>query len=204
MSRIRTWALAISLLASGAGLGNAANLIKNGSFETPVVPSGTFQVICTPACPGQPTFPDWEVIGTTNANISIVNKNFTTSGVFFRSQAGNQYVDLTGTTDSLAAGIQQPVATQSGVNYLLTFYLGAVNFGGFGPLGKIDVYINGQLLTSAIYSAPSGDPVQTWKKFLVTFTANSTRTTILFFSDGALEIAGKNIGLDNVSLEVAP
>jgi hypothetical protein len=60
------------------------------------------------------------------------------------------------------------------------------------------------LLTSAIYSAPASDPVQTWQKFVATFTANSATTTILFFSDGPREIAGKNIGLDNVSLVVVP
>jgi hypothetical protein len=203
MIRCRTIALAITLLMAGAGFGHTANLIKNGSFESPLVPFGTFEVICTPACAGQPSLPGWQVIGETNANITVIN-NFTQSGAIFRAQNGSQYIDLTGTTDFLAAGVQQTVVTKPGVHYFLTFYVGAVNFGGFGPLSRIDVYVNGQLLTSAIYSAPASDPVQTWQKFSATFTANSAKTTILFFSDGSREIAGKNIGLDNVSLVVVP
>jgi Protein of unknown function (DUF642) len=203
--RHRATVLAILLLAAGIAPGQAANLIKNPSFENPAVPAGSYAVICVvaQACPNEPAFPDWTVVGAINGNIAVVN-NFAQGGLTFPAEDGKQLVDLTGQAN-VPAGIQQVVPTKVGKSYKLSFWVGAVYdaLGTFGPLSKVDVYIDGLFLTSAIKLAIPGDTALAWQQFSVAFQANSTRTTIAFFNGDPPGIGGAN-GLDNVSLVVMP
>jgi Protein of unknown function (DUF642) len=203
--RYRAAVLAIGILAAGIAPGQAANLIKNPSFENPTVPAGTYTLICvvTQACPNEPGFPDWTVVGAINGNIAIVN-NYAQGGLTFPAQSGKQCVDLTGQSNT-PAGIQQVVATKVGTTYKLAFWVGAVydTSGTFGPLSKVDVYVDGLFLTSAVKIAVPGENALTWQQFSVTFKANSAQTTIAFFNGDPLGIGGAN-GLDNVSLVVMP
>ncbi len=69
-------------------------------------------------------------------------------------------------------------------------------------MSKVDVYVDGVFLTSAINFASPGETTQAWQKFAVTFTANSAKTTITFFNGDPAGVGGNN-GLDDISLELA-
>ena len=79
----------LSLIASSA----SANLITNGSFETPVVPNGGFTNF--PA--GSNAITGWTVVGVDSA---VTNTNFTQSGIHFQAQDGIQFIDLAGITSN--------------------------------------------------------------------------------------------------------
>src|SRR5258708_4097180 len=82
----------------------AANLIRNGDFESPVVPNGSFVLFST----GQ-IFSHWKVVGA-SGNIAPVSGTFTQNGFHFPAKKGKQFLDLTGTSNT-ATGVQQTVAT---------------------------------------------------------------------------------------------
>src|SRR5690242_8925695 len=106
------------LLASGFSA-QAANLIRNGSFEIPAVPDGTYQLFNT-----GDKFRGWIVVGAPG-NLAIVNQDFTYCGHTFPARTGVQFVDLTGTSDT-ATGLQQTISTTPGSTYTLSFFIGNV------------------------------------------------------------------------------
>src|ERR1700722_13443831 len=100
-----------SLLITMAGLlvesAFGANLIKNGSFETPVANTGSYLVYST-----GDTFAGWKVVGAAG-NVGIVSGTFEQNGFTFPAVKGAQWLDLTGVSNS-ATGVQQTVATTAG------------------------------------------------------------------------------------------
>ena len=181
--------VAVCVLASSAF---AANLIKNGGFEKPVVPTANFTLFAT----GQ-TFPHWTVVGA-SGNMAIVSNDFSQNGFTFHPKGGKQFVDLTGTSNT-PTGIAQTVATTPGAAYTLTFFVGnVVNPGGiFGTTSTVNVLVNGtQVFTATNSQGKAGTGV--WQKFTTTITATSAQTTIAFINgDPPGDTAN---GLDSVSL----
>jgi hypothetical protein len=92
---------AVGLLVNSAP---GANLIKNVSFEKPVVVAGTYQLLAN-----NETFSGWKVIGATG-DVSLVSGTFTQGGFTFPPAGGSQWLDLTGNSNT-ATGVQQTVAT---------------------------------------------------------------------------------------------
>ena len=184
-----------ALLASPA---RAANLIVDGSFEDPTVPTGSFTLFNTGATFG--TGNPWSVVGPSGGNVGIVYTNFSQSGITFPAEDGNQWIDLTGTSNSPAEGVQQTVATSIGQQYTLSFYVGNVNnVGGiFGTTSTIDVDINGSQVLAAENSCTSCTTTLTWQLFTTTFTATGT-STVLAFLNGDPSNDTSN-GLDNITL----
>ena len=174
--------------------------ITDGSFETPVVPSGGFQSFNT----GQ-TIPgtNWTVIGSGAPNVSIVSTTFTQS-FNFPSQDGNQWVDLAGDTSSAipGLGLQQSISTTAGQAYALSFYLGTVfdPTGPFGTTSTVRVDIDGG--SKGIFTTPVGSGnTQQWTQFTAFFTASGSTTTVALIN---LDTDTDN-GLDNVTIaEVTP
>jgi hypothetical protein len=81
-------------MAAGSLLGCGllqANLISNGSFETPVVPVGGF----TNYLSGSTSITGWTVVGP---EASVVSSTFSQNGTLFPAEDANQWVDLTGFT----------------------------------------------------------------------------------------------------------
>src|SRR4051812_46522294 len=76
-------------LAPGAAAGNLA---KDGSFEKPVVPDGSYQLFNT-----GDTFKNWTVVGDPG-NVAIVSGDFSYC-VPLPAAKGAQFVDLTGTSN---------------------------------------------------------------------------------------------------------
>lgn len=166
------------------------NLLRNGSFERPVVPDGGYVTVAN----GEKTIPGWSVVGA-QGNVAPISGNFTQDGYRFPAKAGAQWIDLTGVSNT-ATGIQQTAVTAPGASYDLTFFVGNVSGDIFGSTSTVKVYVNGALALSAVNS--SGTKDQVWKKFVTTITAESSRTSIRFINGDPS--SDNTNGLDAVSL----
>jgi Protein of unknown function (DUF642) len=175
----------------------AANLIRNGSFEKPVVPDGGFVVFNA-----GDKFSGWTVVGA-SGNVAPISGTFTQGGFTFPARRGTQWIDLTGTSNT-ATGVEQKVATTIGQQYSLTFYVGnLVNPSGiFGTSSTINVLVDGTQILAATNSKGEASTSQVWKRFSKTFTATKSKTAIAFIN-GDPSSDTQN-GLDGVLLAAAP
>jgi len=172
-----------------------ADLIVNGSFESPVVPVGSF----TDFAAGSTAITGWTVVGV---DAAVVNTSFMQSGITFQAQDGNQWLDLAGvTSNSMLSGVSQDVATEVGRAYLLSFYVGSATDNVFFFPSTVDLSINGGARVGYTNPAVPTDRLD-WLLFTVQFTATSTTTNITFYNGGA----SNNFlnALDNVSLTAVP
>jgi Protein of unknown function (DUF642) len=169
--------LGLSTMGAPAASAVTTNLVRNGGFESPVVPPGSFQGFST----GQ-SFSHWTVTGA-SGNVAVVSGTFTQSGFSFPAKSGHQWLDLTGVSNS-ATGVAQTVATAAGTLYTLTFSVGnLVDPGGiFGTTSTVHVLVDGNPLFTAVNSKGAGSTSQVWKTFRVNFTAASATTTIAFIN----------------------
>ncbi len=188
--------MALGFIAmSGTASATAPNAVKNGSFEEPVVGSGTFLLFST----GQ-TFDQWKVIGA-SGNVAVVSGKFTQGGFSFPAKSGNQWLDLTGESNT-ATGVTQTVPTGSGTTYSLTFSVGNVYdpTGIFGTTSSVDVLVDGTRVLKATNSQRS--TTQVWQEFETHFTAKSKTTDIAFIN--ADPSSDTSNGLDAINLEAVP
>lgn len=191
---------ALSLAAAFAPINIAkANLILDGSFETPGVGSGAYQSYNIGSTIGA-----WTVVGDgTNPAITQFDTNYTEGPLSFLAQEGNQGIDLTGPGYHGHNGVSQVVATVAGTLYNLSFWVGNQdNAALFYPLASsVELYVDGgfiQLFTNNDNTANALN----WKKIDSQFTAAGPTTTIAFYNGTP---AGDNmVGLDNVDLEAVP
>ena len=194
--------LSIALLTcvlAYASPGFAQNLITNGSFEKPRVPSGSFTIFTvTPP----PAIPGWTVVGP-GSNVFIGSTTLCDPTVCYPAQDLKQFLDLTGAGSNAIEGVEQPVPTTIGEFYQLSYWVGNVSIGGvFGTSSTVTVNINGTPLTSDTNSMSSpvsgGVSLHVWQQFIHVFQATSSVTTITFLN-GDPSTDGIN-GLDNVVL----
>jgi hypothetical protein len=183
-----------TVIASGGTASATANLVKNGGFEKPVVPAGSFQNFAT----GQ-SFTGWKVTGATGA-VSVVSGTFQSQGFTFNAKAGAQWIDLTGPGSKTATGVAQSVATTPGTTYQLTFWVGNINDPGgmFGVSSTVKVFVNGALKLTAVNSLHPTNHKQAWKEFTLTIKAAASHTKISFIN-GDPSTDDSN-GLDAVQL----
>jgi hypothetical protein len=188
--------LAMLLLGASATASNA-DLILNGSFETPTVPVDGFHDFFS----GSGALTGWIVVGSNGTNVSIVSGSFShsgaNSGVTFPAQNGKQWLDLTSQgSDSRTEGVAQMVATIAGDRYQLSYWIG--NTGPFGTTSTVNVSLNGAPAFSDTNATPS-PTTQIWKQFSHTFVATGTATTLAFLNGGNIGLDNNN-GLDNIVL----
>jgi hypothetical protein len=189
----RTLTLLACLLAFAMS-SSAANLLINGSFETPIVPVGSY--ILYPD--GSAAITGWQVVGNTGANVAIISGAFAQNGVSFPAQDGVQWLDLTGTSNTLNEGVQQTVTTTPGQMYQLSYYVGNTTGGGiFGTTSTVNVSIDG---TPTFFDTNStvSPTTQNWEQFTHIFTATSGSTTLGFLNGDPP--SDNNNGLDNIVL----
>jgi hypothetical protein len=167
-----------------------ANLLINGSFETPAVASGSFTNFNT----GSAAITGWTVFGP---QVSIVSGSFVQSGVSFVAQDGIQWLDLTGLNANSAEGVSQIVSTIIGNQYQLSYFIGNTTALGFGPTSTVDVLLNGVLSFTDTNSHVS-PTTQDWQQFTHTFVATGTSTILALRN--ADPSSDNNNGLDNVVL----
>ena len=177
----------------------AANLIVDGSFERPVVPSGTYQGFNT-----GDRFRGWTVVGDPG-NIAIVNEDFTYCSHTFLTKAGKQFVDLTGTSDS-ATGLQQKISTNVGSTYSLSFLLGNAYdaSSNCGTTSTVNVLIDGAPVASFTNKGGNGSANIVWKKFSTEFVAQHATTTIALINGDPPSDTANGLDAVNVSLVSGP
>ena len=184
------WVSRARLVTGASGL---VNLVRDGSFESPLAPSGGFLVFNVGS-----TFSKWHVAGA-SGNIGIVSGTFAQNGFTFPAGCGSQWVDLTG-IDTTGVGVAQKFAAVQGSHHVLTFSVGNVvdPNGIFGTTSTVNVLVNGVQTFKAVNKKGLGSKVQVWKSFTTTITAPSTSTTITFVNG---DPAGDdNNGLDCITL----
>lgn len=177
-----------------AGTPDSLNLVRDGSFESPIVPTGGFVVFNVGS-----KFSKWHVVGA-SGDIAIVSGTFTQNGFTFPAGCGSQWVDLTGIMTT-GAGVAQKIATVKGSRHVLTFSVGNVvdPHGIFGTTSTVNVLVNGVQTFKAVNKKGAGSKVQVWKSFTTTITAPSTSTTLTFVNG---DPAGDdNNGLDCITLK---
>jgi hypothetical protein len=155
-----------------------ANLITNGSFESPASAG-------SPSLPNGSTYlTDWTVV---NAEIAQIYP-----GCFGLTASDGSYsLDLAGYHDAAPyGGVQQIIATVPFAVYDISFDVGAVS-------GTSGIQVSAGNLLNNGFSTASG---LTWTPFSSTFTALSSTTTISLI--GTQASAGAYIGLDNVIVEL--
>jgi len=181
---------ALALLSGATALG--ANLVTDGSFESPLVPAHGFANFGTGASIGA-----WTVVGP---QVSIVSGSFVQNGISFTAQDGAQWLDLTGDGSNQSEGVQQSVATVPGQTYQLSFWVGNVNdVGGiFGTTSTVDLSINGAAHGAFTNSCTTCTTTQGWEPFTTSFVATGATPLVSFLNgDGP---ADNSNGLDNVVL----
>jgi len=187
--------IAICTFSMVAGFASG-NMLTNPSFETPVVSPGGFTNYPT----GSTLITGWTVTGPAGTEASIVSTTFTQGSVNFEAKDGNQWLDLTGDGSNSTEGVSQSVATTSGTNYVLTFYIGNTTGGGiFGTTSTDALFINGTNVGNYENSNTDATGLN-WEQFTYDFMASGSSTTIGFANR---DPGGDNSnGLDLVNLEV--
>ena len=195
------------LLASLSFAGRAhADMIVNGSFESPVIPAGTQESPVTGT-----TIPGWTVIGPAGSNVQIFSNTYHETGtinggsysVTFNAADGVQSIDLSGIAPNVTvSGVEQTVATVNGQMYELSFYVGRADTPLDKDGGIVDLSINHglpQIFTNT-NDTPGG---MNWQQNTVSFVATGSSTT-LDFTFAGIAPPDYVAGLDDVTLNPVP
>jgi hypothetical protein len=185
------------LAASGAA---SANLIVNGSFESPVVPAGSAFGSPNDVTVGSTDITGWTVVGDIDEMVSIISGSALFDSVLFVADDGVQSLDLTGPGSDGFEGVAQTIATTPGNTYQLGYSIGnpTSSLGVLGNTSTINVLING---VPAFSDTNSTQILNTfvWQRFLHTFVASSSSTTLAFMNGDPYGNPGDgHNGLDTV------
>ncbi|MCW3477125.1 DUF642 domain-containing protein [Limobrevibacterium gyesilva] len=171
-----------------------ANLLSNGSFETPLVPIGNFTTFPS----GSAGITGWTVVGPIGTNVAIVSGTFSQNGVLFPAQDGIQWLDLTGLNSNTTEGVAQAVTTNPGDLYQLSYFIGNTTGGGiFGTTSTVNVSLNGVPAFGDTNSNASPTTLN-WQQFTHNFVASAGATTLTFINGDPAN--DNSNGLDNVVL----
>ncbi len=158
--------LAVSALIS---VGSAsANLLVNGSFETP---NPTYAALGS----GSTAINGWT---TFLSGVEHFNPSAYLLGVLGSADEGLMAVDLANLTFS-SGGIEQTFATTSGQLYAVSFALGNSSYAGRGAAGAVVLSIGGAPQQTFTTAAAVGNAIA-WNPYSWTFTATGTSTTLAF------------------------
>lgn len=176
----------------------STNLFQDGSFESPSVPVGGFSVF-TGSSGG---IPSWSVLGP---EVAIVSGALSGGGFTFQAQSGSQWMDLSGDGNpGPGNGISQSIATQVGMQYDLSFYIGSAWVGSGAILAPtVDVIIGSAPRAQFTNTNLATGGQMNWQVFATTFVADSSVTTIQFFYGNAAGTTNWVVGLDTVSMSAS-
>lgn len=163
--------LSLAFLVAG-GSAFAANLVVNGSFETPGC--GNDCVLDTPAqadfISGWTTF----LSGVEYINVrAAIGSSVAADGVMS--------VDLANYVYQNGGGIQQNISTVVGARYRLTFSAGNSKYANRTGNGVINIKVAGQTTSFDTPVAVSNATV--WETRTYDFTATSNQTTLSFWNE---------------------
>ena len=176
---------------------NGTNLVVDGSFESPKVPSGSYTVF------GKGTkFGAWTVSGRASGNVAVVSDKFVYGGYTFPAACNHQALDVTGTSNS-RNGVEQGVKTVRGAAYTLSFKVGnAYGTGDIGTSSTVFVLVDGKRVMKATNGMGKGLTHMVWKAFSTQVTATSTLTRVSFINgDKPTDTVN---GLDCISMTANP
>jgi len=172
---------AIFVVGFSAQYASAAshNIVVNGSFEDPVITSGTWDI-----------FPS--ILGWTSSNGIEVRNNQTGT-----ASDGSNFVELDSTSNS---NMIQTLSTVTGKAYSLSFdYSPRIDQSTY--TNPIEVYWNGVLL-DYITAGGVGNLDNVWTTHTYPVTATGSSTNLEFKAVGTSDSLGGN--LDNVIVELIP
>jgi choice-of-anchor C domain-containing protein len=176
-----------SSIATPVASGSPANLVQNGSFESPSIWQ-TNSLVEYDA--GSTAMPGWTVGGN---SIDLVGENY------WDAEDGDQSVDLSG---AAPGSVSQAVATTAGANYTLSWYMaGNTNCGQ--SIKTMNVYWDGTLVDSPTFN-DSGDSNTSmgWVQLQLNVQAAGS-SSVLEFADATPDMSECGAALDNVSLVAA-
>jgi hypothetical protein len=164
---------ASGLTSERGGSTTSPNLIVNGSFEKPTVPSGSYTLFNT-----GDSFTGWKVVGA-SGNVAIISHTFVYGGYACPAGCGKQWLDLTGTSDS-RTGVEQTVTVTKGTTYAISFKVG--NAYASGTKSTVIVFVNGKRIFRATNKAGKNVKREVWRNFSTTFIAASNSADIRFLN----------------------
>jgi hypothetical protein len=168
----------------------AAELVRNGGFETPVDTSGASVVIYAGA---EPIGFEWTV---TEGSVDVHAADGPFGGEPDPVGAGQGALDLVGL--GAKGGIAQAFATVIGARYVLSFDY-ANN--PFGPSAAMDFGVrgaSGELFKNSVTHTGSVLSAMNWTNYTFEFTATEAMSTLFFTNTAGITSGG--IYLDNVSV----
>jgi hypothetical protein len=160
--------LVAALLCIAATGAIAQNLILNGSFESPAIGGGSFQVVTS--------IPNWAL--TTGTGFEIQNN---VAGTAF---AGSQLIELDGNVNS---GMEQIVPTSAGVKYVLSVAYSPRPGVALASNG-VEVRING-VVVATLAADGSANANTVWTTYAFPFTATGA-TAVEFRAVGTSDGVG--------------
>ena len=174
----------------------APNLVKNGSFESPVVSSP-----CLNGGQGNPTpgictyfggstgIPGWTA-GSNSVDVSAAS--------VWKAAAGHQSIDLSGDGPG---SLKQVIATIKGKHYILRWAM-AGNWDCGQKVKSMVVYWDGSIVKALNFNTAGHEPSSMgWVYTQVTVTAEG-RSSAIEFADATADQSICGATLDNVSLKV--
>lgn len=202
--------LALTGLAA-APAAAAADLLTNGSFETPYNACGTYCNYGVGSAQGS-SFSGWSVVDLgaggvdtspgRDGYVSLVpNATFASYGV--ASPYGNQFADLTGVNGQGKGVLSDAVATEFGATYRVSFALGEFWVRGQGSYGAaaVNVAVNGVSQGLFVNPVSLGSPGSDWQTYSFDFVAGSSSTRLQITNAlGPKDYSYLGTGLDNVSM----
>ena len=182
--------LASFVLSDPAG----ANLISNGSFENPVLPTGVdYEYVSG----GSSSITGWQTVHT---GVERFDPALNSAGT---AQDGLLLLDLN-TDFGIGGGIEQEIPTTVGATYLISFYQGTwVNPGSASESRDGVAHITASAGdASELFTYENQAPTIAWMAQSLSFTATGTTTLVSFTNfDNPLQ----NFSLlDNVSVTQTP
>jgi len=186
------------LVMAGVGLtgplagASAANLVTNGSFEQPDIPTGTFAIFANPLVPGWTHEPAPQAVSSSGIEI----QDHTPGGGSPDPTAGDQFVELDSDGPS---NVYQDVATDPGSTYRLTFLYSARRL----TTAAQNHFRASAGPESAEIGPLAGASENVWVAHTLDFVATDTSSRIAFLDLGPEEASG-GLGayVDLVSVEV--
>lgn len=172
------WTLSLVTLAGTAIQLHGQELIRNGSFENPVIASPFLTVNA-----GSATLTDW-IVGRTS--VDLVSTPFNPT---YPSRDGNQHVDLAGTPGP--GLIQQFFTTVPGTQYYLRF-----SASSNGSSRLFEVFWQGSILTT-----PAAPNQGTWQDFEFVLNATMAGGMVGF---GSFDPGNQGALIDRVSVQAVP
>lgn len=168
---IGSFVLSMALLAA-SGAAFAANLVVNGSFETPGCGND-----CALNTPAQADF----VTGWTTFLSGVEYINVRAAIGSSVAAEGVMSVDLANYTYQNGGGIQQNINTVVGARYRLTFSAGSSRYVNRTGTGIINVKVAGQ--TTRFDTPVATSDATVWETRTYDFTAVSDQTTLSFWNE---------------------